>query len=223
MDHFRESEIRSPNSSPFHWHGPIEHINYLRAIAVIGWMAMASIVLVNLFKDETHQEINGLVILLIVLINFYGLIVINNSKEDYIRRKFEDMMNDGLIEFEAGEISTLIGSALSLDKVPNYAENAVETPLIHLMLPFNVTYDGVVKIFGGEPIHNHQAVLDTIYVCNQRIIEALEMASEEGDYNLNWGVTEPPLGRMMCEPTVAYKKAMINFHKDLNSELATIW
>lgn len=149
-------------------------------------------------------------------------VIINNSKVDFVRRTFEKFLVEGLEEGEAGELSTLASSALSLDKVPNYAENADELETIYLMLPYRVEYQDVVSAFGGEPLANPRLIMDLIEENNEKISEALKKAEIASIYDTSWGVVEPPLGRLMCEPTIAYKKAMIQFHTDLQSGLMEI-
>jgi hypothetical protein len=182
------------------------------------------------FLDGGYFENSGL----LSLMNFYGylsedttlslkdentrVIVLINSKDDYIRRVLGDSIKpvSDKATSELGAILETVAdiSILSLAMEEKYAERFGEN-YIAVYLPYYIHYDDVKSFIGGMPEDPFevQALIDH---SNAKIDTALSKFPQERDKPI-----PPALARVLSDPGYAYIKAMLK-HEEVVDALSKI-
>ncbi|UTW61981.1 hypothetical protein KFE98_18525 [bacterium SCSIO 12741] len=149
--------------------------------------------------------------------------MINNSRSKYIRYLFKDWIHREVDEKGVGQLSAILNTATKIDKVSRHLEaRADDYKGVRVFLPLRLTYEDVVKEFGGEPKCPLQ-VIQCIDRNNRKIDEALQKAKNGKLYDFEkWGVVEPPTARLLSRQGVAYEQAMVLYHDDVRRQIAKI-
>lgn len=140
------------------------------------------------------------------------IVIINNSKTAYIKSLYDPLIKDKMLrENSVGEISAILQSVASTDKMPNYFEDLVRNQSIHVYLPHPISYADIIAAYQGVPAVSPEDIFRIMKESNDRIWEALD---DYRPYELEaWGVVEPPLARLNSIPAVLFQEAMIKRHK----------
>ncbi len=156
--------------------------------------------------------------------NSFTPIFINiiNSEDFYISQKINEWKIKVNNPNDEGEISSIIGTVVSIDKLPRYITEKIRArqfAVIPVMMPHKLSYQKVKDILKadvGEPID----LMQKIEAHNDSINTALK---EFKYYKLDkWGVVQPPLARLLSTPAVYYQAAMINCHPSVIETLKRI-
>jgi hypothetical protein len=145
-----------------------------------------------------------------------------NSKDFYIRRKIEEWGFETDDVKESGEIASILETVASIDKLPRYIYAKIENrgfTIKPIMMPHKLSYENVVGVLKAKVKHP-LALMDSIKKHNAVIDSTLRKYK---NYNYKrWGVVEPPLARILGEPSVRYEEAMICCHPDVNRALERV-
>ncbi len=136
---------------------------------------------------------------------------ISNSNSWYIHQVLDEWEIAPKSENNSGELSAILGTVASIDKIPNYIATFLneEFHFVEIPMPHPFTYEQACAILGNEPT-DPLSLIDKINLHNDSIYSALERYA---GYDLDkWGVVVPPLARLLSKPAVEYQKAMIGEH-----------
>ena len=150
------------------------------------------------------------------------VVVINNAKGDYIKYVVKEWMNKCKKETSADQLSSILQTLVSLDKVPNYLEEKLniiygEENVFRIHLPVKIAYEDIVGSLKGKP-EEIVALMELIEDNNARIDSVLQVS----EYKEKWGYVEPPLARLNSKPAVYYQKAIIDHHPHIQQQVAKI-
>ncbi len=145
-----------------------------------------------------------------------------NSEDYYILKKVADWGIKPVNANDTGEISAIIGTLASIDKLTGYMHRKMEAKdfvVEQIMMPHKISYKKVKGLLNAE-VDDPLCLIDSINVHNRLIDQALR---DSGPYlKEEWGVIEPPLARLLGEPAVEYQKAMVNYHPDVKNAIQRI-
>ncbi|MEQ8681808.1 MAG: hypothetical protein RID25_18745, partial [Cyclobacteriaceae bacterium] len=150
------------------------------------------------------------------------VVVINNAKGDYIKYVVSEWMNKCKKETSADQLSSIMQTLVSLDKVPNYLEEKLniiygEENVFRIHLPVKIDYEEIKGTLKGKP-QDIVMLMEMIEDNNARIDSVLQVS----DYKEKWGYVEPPLARLNSKPAVYYQKAIIDHHPHIQWQVANI-
>ncbi len=153
--------------------------------------------------------------------DYHGLIrpvFINiiNSEDYYVQEKIREWGFKAVNSNDTGEISAILGTLASLDKLTGYMHGKLEArdsdSVVKIMMPHKISY-GKVKDLLNADVDDPLGLMHCIDVHNEMIDNALiESRSYEKDI---WGVIEPPMARLLGKPAVEYQKAMVSCHPEV--------
>ncbi len=136
-----------------------------------------------------------------------------NSEDYYIAKK---VLNDWNFKkrslSEAGEISSILETVVSIDKLPRYVYDKIQKRgfiIEPIMMPHKITYAKVKAVLGAD-VDDPIRLMKFIKQHNDTINSVLKVY-EPYDYK-KWGVVQPPLARVLSEPSVRYQEAMVKNH-----------
>ena len=145
-----------------------------------------------------------------------------NSEDYYIRKRVADWGFKPVNANDTGEISAIIGTLASIDKLTGYMHRKMEARdfvVEQIMMPHKISYKKVKSLLNAE-VDDPLRLIDSINVHNNLIDKAL---NDSKSYKKDkWGVVEPPMARLLGEPAVEYQKAMVNFHPDIKNAIERI-
>jgi hypothetical protein len=136
---------------------------------------------------------------------------ISNSNSWYIHQVLDAWKISPKSENNSGELSAILGTVASIDKIPNYIATFLneEFDFVEIPMPHPFTYEQACTILGNEPT-DPLGLIALIDIHNDSIYTAL---ARYPGYDLDkWGVVVPPLARLLSKPAVEYQKAMIAEH-----------
>ncbi len=150
------------------------------------------------------------------------VVVINNAKGDYIKYVVSEWMNKCKKETSADQLSSIMQTLVSLDKVPNYLEEKLniiysEENVFRIHLPVKIDYEDIKGTLKGKP-QDIVMLMEMIEDNNARIDSVLQVS----EYQEKWGYVEPPLARLNSKPAVYYQKAIIDHHPHIQQQVAEI-
>lgn len=146
-----------------------------------------------------------------------------NSKNFYIEEKLIEWGFEASDLKDSGELASIIGTVVSIDKLPRYVYNKIENrgfAVVPIMMPHKLSYTDVQAVIKAK-VKDPLRLMDSIEVHNKIIDDALH--SYERYKRDAWGVVEPPLARILGEPAVRYQEAMIYFHTDLDKTMERVF
>ncbi len=145
-----------------------------------------------------------------------------NSEEFYIAQKIEDFGVKSENIKNPSEVSSIIGTVVSIDKLPRYVLEKIKArgfAIEPIMMPHKLSYEKVRSVLNGE-VANPLRLMDSIKKHNA-IIDSALTAYEGYDYK-KWGVVQPPLARILSKPAVQYQLAMVNQHPEIQQAVERI-
>ena len=150
------------------------------------------------------------------------IVVINNAKGDYIKYVINEWLKKCKKETSADQLSSIMQTLVSLDKVPNYLEEKLniiygEENVFRIHLPVKIAYEDIVGTLKGKP-EKIVTLMELIEDNNVRIDSVLQVS----EYKEKWGYVEPPLARLNSKPAVYYQKAIIDHHPHIQQQVAKI-
>lgn len=85
------------------------------------------------------------------------LILIINSKDDYIRMKLDSFL-EPISDIPSGEFSSILSTVTDIDILPQALEARYEKEFgqdrfIRIYLPYKITFEDVIRIIGDEPMY----------------------------------------------------------------------
>ena len=135
----------------------------------------------------------------------------------------DEMKDHNAIEPYSAEWSAIGLGLAAQERMPYFfrekIQNDPKTILLTINMPFIITEDNVKKAYHTTADLPSRVKVE-IKSENMKIIQALQ-EHDLYDYE-NWGIVEPPLGRLMSLPAVEYQKAMIKNHEDVKSSIDAI-
>jgi len=153
----------------------------------------------------------------------YALNIMNDkanyilSKSD-IRAKIEKLPKN---EPASGEFSSILGGIAALERMPNYVREEIHSDpnmsLITLEMPYRISLKDIEKAYNTSGLKEKD--FEDLITENNRMIEE---ALDDARYDKDWGIVEPPLGRLLSKPAVEYQRAMLNNHPDLINKIREI-
>ncbi|WP_420379637.1 hypothetical protein [Gilvibacter sp.] len=165
-------------------------------------------------KDESgayHSKIQPVFVNIINSLDFY---VAHKVLKDW---KFKKVTQD-----KSGELSAILNTVVSIDKLPRYVFDKIEKEgfvLEPIMMPHRITYERVKSVLRGD-VDDPVRLMKLIKQHNDTIRWVLR---DYENYKLRqWGVVEPPLARVLSEPAVRYQEAMVYYHPEVQRAFARI-
>ncbi|MFT4678942.1 MAG: hypothetical protein ACI84C_000884 [Flavobacteriales bacterium] len=146
---------------------------------------------------------------------------ISNSNSWYIHQILQRWNINPKSETSSGELSAILGTVASIDKIPNYIASYLkeEFDFVEIPMPHPFTYDQACAVLGNAPV-DPLALIASIESHNDSIYSALDRFA---GYDMDkWGVVVPPLARLLSKPAVEYQKAMIAEHWLVKQRLQTL-
>lgn len=159
------------------------------------------------------------------------LIIIANSKENYISNLIEQYFPEGIaIKIEGESDYASIGKGvLNTDRLANhlqtyYKKMAREHNISYSLysLPYKVNFNEILDELGGEPkdVKDIETIRTILKEQNQIILDLCDTASLNGKFRYRkmcpkWDFVYPTLSRLLSRPTINYYKAMVAKHPDL--------
>jgi hypothetical protein len=145
-----------------------------------------------------------------------------NSKDFYIQQKILDWNIEKTSVKESGEIASILETVISIEKLPRFIYEKIKNRghiIKPILMPHKLSYQNVSAVLKSK-VESPLILMDSIKKHNAIIDQALK-EYKEYDFE-DWGVVEPPLARLLGEPSVRYQEAMIYFHPDVNEALVKI-
>jgi hypothetical protein len=185
-----------------------------------GYFENSGLLYAKRFYDEIKQD---------TTLKFKRVSAINiiNDKGLFIMEKLKSY---GITDFSGpekheGEIISILNGIVALERFPRYMRELISEEknldLITLQMPYYFDLDDIKKVYQVEFFTEEDiAKLNPIIAENNLAIE--KALRSHKDKNLqpiydfeNWGLVEPPLGRLMSKPAVEYQRAMVKYHPDV--------
>ncbi len=157
--------------------------------------------------------------------NVYAINIVND-KTNYILANEEirkKMGNRGEQNGGSGEFISIIQGIAALERMPNYVREQIDNydtdiDLISLQMPYLFDLDDIKAVYKTNKLEadEFKEIIDS----NRAMI--LQALRDYG-YNLqDWGVVEPPLGRLLSVPAVDYQQAMIRHHPEIRKTIMSV-
>ena len=150
---------------------------------------------------------------------------IMNDRANYIlsNPKIRRLLNVPYPEqSSSSELSAIVGGIAALERMPNYVREEIRNdPNMHLLtieMPHRYTLQNIASVFRTTDL-SEEEFQDIIDENNQKIDDALACYEP---YRKEWGVVEPPLGRLISKPALEYQRAMLTCHVDVIEKIAAI-
>jgi len=125
-------------------------------------------------------------------------------------------------EPDASELISIMKGIVALERMPRYVRSVLDEDSIdrlNIFMPYIFSESDIVRCLKVEKLKGvSDTVIKNLVLQNKTdILNALEdYNSSGGSYKLEeWGLVTPPLGRLLSKPAVAYQKAMIYHHPEV--------
>jgi len=132
-------------------------------------------------------------------------------------------------EPHVSELGSIVKGIVALERMPRYFRSVLDEDSIdrvNIFMPYIFSENDILQCLKADKLKAvPDAVIKNLVLQNKTdILNALEKYnSTSGSYKLQkWGLVTPPLGRLLSKPAVAYQKAMIYHHTEIQDVISVL-